>query len=222
MSTDNKFQEMQIPSEIEHLTRQKVVRELHDGLTQTVSALAMRINFARRLIATDPDAASDELEKVEGLTREATKEIRHIIFLLRPMEQGSFELPSAFEALADKMHSLFNIEISLDIEQDLANQLTLIDQLVIYSMVEEAVDSARKRNWSSHLSVILNKPGRQLVQITIEDRADFAGQIEKPFQGQELESIQNYASLVDGSVVVESDGMLIRILFPLTPSGDAE
>ena len=92
MSTEDNNQVPDIPKEIDHLTRQKVVRQLHDGLTQTVSALAMRINFARRLMATDPEAASAELEKVEGLTRAATKEIRHIIFLLRPENREDSEL----------------------------------------------------------------------------------------------------------------------------------
>ena len=78
MSNEDNNQVPDIPKEIDYLTRQKVVRQLHDGLTQTVSALAMRINFTRRIMATDPEAASAELEKVEDLTREATKEIRRL------------------------------------------------------------------------------------------------------------------------------------------------
>ena len=65
MITEDNHRTADLQKEIGELNRQKVVRQLHDGLTQTVSALAMRINYARRLIAVDPDAAGEELEKVE-------------------------------------------------------------------------------------------------------------------------------------------------------------
>ena len=219
MTTNDDFQDLQVPKEIENLTRRKVVRHLHDGLTQTVSALAMRINFARRLMETDPDAADIELEKVEDLTREATKEIRHIIFLLRPDEQDPFELFSALELLAEKTRSLFNLEIRLDIRKELADRLSEDVQRVIYALAEEAIDSARNRNGSQSLVVSLVQSEDLLAQLKIEDLAESAG-IGQAFQGVELENIHYYASLIAGSVVVDGNGKCMQILFPLKHSID--
>lgn len=219
MTSNDKYQDLQIPKEIEHLTRQKVVRQLHDGLTQTVSALAMRINIARRLMATDLDAASAELEKVEDLTRAATKEIRHIIFLLRPEEQEPFDLISALELLAEKMLSLFDLEITMDVSREFEDQLPDDVPRLMYAIIEEGIDSARQRNGTQNLSVILNQPEKQLAQLRIEDRTEDAGK-EQAFQGVELENIQYYASLMNGSVMIENDGMLMRILLPLNLSID--
>lgn len=217
MTSNDKYQDLQIPKEIEHLARQKVVRQLHDGLTQTVSALAMRINIARRLMATDLDAASAELEKVEDLTRAATKEIRHIIFLLRPEEQEPFDLISALELLAEKMLSLFDLEITMDVSREFEDQLPDDVPRLMYAIIEEGIDSARQRNGTQNLSVILNQPEKQLAQLRIEDRAEDAGK-EQAFQGVELENIQYYASLMNGSMMIENDGMLMRILLPLNLS----
>ena len=47
-----------------------------------------------------------QLKKVEDLTRAAAKEIRHIIFLLRPEGQGDLELISELDSLANKMGEL--------------------------------------------------------------------------------------------------------------------
>ena len=55
--------------ELQDVTHQKLIRELHDGLSQTVSALAMRVNFARRMLDSDREAAIQELVKVEDLAR---------------------------------------------------------------------------------------------------------------------------------------------------------
>jgi two-component system sensor histidine kinase DegS len=211
---DNSLQGASMQREIADLTRQKLVRELHDGLTQTVSALAMRINFARRMLASDLDEAEKELEKVEDLVRKTTREIKHMIFLLRPMEIESQGLSTALESLAEKMEELFNLEIELDIDGDLVELLPLDDHQVIYSIIEEAIDGARKRNSSAYMMVRLDKMDQQVIKLEIEDIGKSADRAESPFQGQVLDSIQKFAALIDGSVKVEKDGYLISILFP--------
>jgi two-component system sensor histidine kinase DegS len=214
------IQNSRFSGEIEKLTRQKVLRELHDGLTQTVSALAMRISFIRRLKIADPDAAEGELEKVEDLARKTVREVRHMIFVLRPMEMESQGLTEALDVMAGKMDEFFNLEIELIINGDLVEHLPLNDQQVIYSMVEEALDSARKRNGAKHVLVRLDRIGGQLVQLEIEDTSKPAAQAERPFQGQELGSIQKFAELISGSVSLENEGMLVRILFPFTQTAE--
>lgn len=216
------LQNSRVSREIERLTRQKVLRELHDGLTQTVSALAMRISFIRRLKISDPDAAEGELEKVEDLARETAREIRHMIFVLRPMEMESQGLTEALDAMSGKMDEFFNLEIELIIDGDLVEHLPLNDQQVIYSMVEEALDSARKRNGTKHMLVRLDRIGGQLIQLEIEDTSKPAVQAERPFQGQELGSIQKFAELISGSVSLENEGMLVRIRFPFTQTAEEE
>jgi len=218
--TANYLQNSRVSGEIEELIRKKVVRELHDGLTQTVSALAMRINFARRLMISDPDAAGRELEKVEDLARETTREIRHMIYILRPMEMESKRLTAVLESMAGKMDELFNLEIELIINEELVDHLPMSDQQVIYSMVEEAIDSVRKRNGANHVLVRLDRIDGQVVQLEIEDARKISTRAERPFQGQELESIQKFAGLISGSVKVENEGMLLRILFPFAQTAE--
>ncbi len=78
-------QEKERIMEIEEEARNRLARDLHDGPTQSIAAIAMRVNFAKRLFEKDPDAASQELDKVENLARRTTKEIRHMLFTLRPL-----------------------------------------------------------------------------------------------------------------------------------------
>ncbi len=206
----------QVNRAIDQLIHQRVIRELHDGLSQTVSALAMRINFARRCMDADPVVAQRELEKVEDLVRDTTREIRHMIFMLRSIQVDSLELTTALQILVEKMGELFELEIDLSISDDLVNQLPVMDQRVIYAIVEEAIDSARKRNGSKRLAVRLDKLERQVARLEIENSWDISSQAEQPFQGQELESIQKFSELINGSVKIESNGNRMQILFPLS------
>jgi len=63
--------------EVQEEARKKLARDLHDGPTQSVAAMAMRVNLARRMVERDPQAAVAELGKIEELARRTTKEIRH-------------------------------------------------------------------------------------------------------------------------------------------------
>ena len=214
MSNEDNNQVPDIPKEIDHLTRQKVVRQLHDGLAQTVSALAMRINFARRIMATNPDAASAELEKVEDLTRAATNEIRHIIYLLRPESWENTNLILELESLSQKMHKLFEVEIKRDIDPVLVDQLPEDVLQVVYALIEDVIDSARKGRDIPALLVSLNLAESQLAELIIQDQV-VSGVNEPAFQDLELENFQAYASLIEGSVIVDQDSNLVRVLFPI-------
>jgi len=213
MTINNNDQPASIQEEIGALTQRKVIRQLHDGLTQTVSALAMRINYARRLINSDPDAASQELEKVEDLTREATREIRHIIYLLRPAGQGDTDLISDLATLVEKMENLFDLEINLDFNENLVEQFPADVQAVILRLVEELIDSARKMDKNT-LFISLNQTKGDLVQLIFEIGIDGDKGVDS-LRDLDLDHIQTYANLIDGSVVLGKDGNVVQVLVPL-------
>lgn len=222
MPIEENHQTLNIQDEIGEIKRQIVIRQLHDGLTQTVSALAMRINYARRLISDDPQAAGEELEKVENLTRAATKEIRHIIFLLRPDGQEDFELISDLDSLAEKMGELFDLEISMDFNEDFVNQLPEDVQNVIFRIVEEMIDSARLLN-EQMLVISLSLAQSDLAQLNLEIGKESDVMV-NVFQEMYLNNIQSYASLIGGSVILAKDDNLVQVLFPVMKNegvGDA-
>jgi signal transduction histidine kinase len=159
-------------------------------------------------------AAQGELEKVEELVRDTTREIRHMIFILRPVPQEAFELTAELEILAEKMDELFNLEIDLGINNDLVNQMPLIHQRVIFAIVEEAVDSTRKRNGSNSLAVRMDRFDQQVLELEIEALGEITPESEQPFQGQEFDNIQKFCGLIRGSVRVEGDGTRMQVLFP--------
>ena len=88
--------------EVEEDARTKLARDLHDGPTQSISAIAMRLNFVRLLLGRDPQKVKDELFKLENLARRTTKEIRTMLFTLRPVVLETQGLAAAVEQLAEK------------------------------------------------------------------------------------------------------------------------
>ena len=87
--------------DVQEETRKKLARDLHDGPTQSVAAIAMRINLTRRMLKKDVKMADDELVKIEELALRTTKEVRHMLFTLRPLILESQGLTAALEAMAE-------------------------------------------------------------------------------------------------------------------------
>jgi signal transduction histidine kinase len=125
-------------------TRKKLARDLHDGPTQAVTAIAMRINIARRLWEVNPQEIPGELERVEELARHTTEEIRHMLFTLRPLSLESEGIIPALQQMSDKMKETFQQNVTLDIDPVVAGRLDLNKQTMVFYLVEEAVNNARK------------------------------------------------------------------------------
>jgi len=147
--------------EVQEEARKKLARDLHDGPTQSVAAIAMRVSLARRMIDRDPKSATDELEKIEDLARRTTKEIRHMLFTLRPLVLESQGLTAALQANADKMKETYGQEVVIQVDEKLASQLEMGKSGVIFYIVEEAVNNARKHAKAAQIFVRLNPLPKQ-------------------------------------------------------------
>jgi signal transduction histidine kinase len=130
--------------EIEEDARKKLARDLHDGPTQSVAAIAMRVNYARTLLRKSPARVPEELEKIENLARSTTKEIRQMLFTLRPLILETQGLKAALETLVQKLHDNDpNLNVHLELDEN-AQKLDKDAQGMIFYIIEEAVGNARK------------------------------------------------------------------------------
>jgi signal transduction histidine kinase len=158
--------------EIEEDARKKLARDLHDGPTQSVAAIAMRVNYARALLAKTPARVPEELEKIETLARATTKEIRQMLFTLRPLILETQGLKAALEALAQKIHETtpgLIVTVQLD---PIAEKLDKDVQSMIFYVVEEAVGNARKH---AEASKIVIRSGREGGEYVVEVRDNGKG-----------------------------------------------
>jgi signal transduction histidine kinase len=210
--------------EIQEEARKKLARDLHDGPTQSVSALAMRANFARRLIDRDAPKAAEELFKIEEMARKTTKEIRHMLFTLRPLVLESQGLAAALESMAEKMRDTFNQKVIIQVDAEMVSQIDIGKQGVIFYLAEEAVTNARKHAEAENIWVRLKNIGDDLAMLEIEDdgkgfdyHAASANYEQRGSMG--MVNMRERAELVNGLLKIESTpgkGTRIRVVIPLS------
>jgi signal transduction histidine kinase len=210
--------------EIQEEARKKLARDLHDGPTQSVAAIAMRLNFARRLIDRDADAATQELNKIEDLARRTTKEIRHMLFTLRPLVLESQGLCAALESMAVKTNETFDQNVVLDVDKTIESELEMGKQGVVFAIVEEAVNNARKYAQADHIWVRFKTIRQDIAVLEIQD--DGAGfdisAVDANYDTRGslgLTNMRERTELVNGLINIESSegsGTLVQVVIPLT------
>jgi signal transduction histidine kinase len=155
--------------EVQEEARKKLARDLHDGPTQSVSAIAMRVNMAQRILAKDPKAVAEELVRIEDLARRTTKEIRHMLFTLRPLVLESQGLEAALQSMAEKMKETFSQNVQINVQENGLQNLEVGKQGVIFYIVEEAVNNARKHARADHIWVNLRNFEKEIALLEIRD-----------------------------------------------------
>ncbi len=210
--------------QVEEDARKKLARDLHDGPTQSVAAIAMRANYIRRLLDREPKSAAEELYKVEELARRTTKEIRHMLFTLRPLVLESQGLVAALQALADKMHENYNLNVIIEPQGDAAEQLDIHAQGVLFYIVEEAVGNARKHAEAEHIWVRLKLHAPDIFLLEIhDDGVGFdVGAVDASYDKRGslgMVNMRERTELVNGVLQIDSAvgrGTRVNVLVPLT------
>jgi signal transduction histidine kinase len=210
--------------EVEEQERKKLARDLHDGPTQSIAAIAMRINYVRMLLdkAQDIKQTVAELEKIEELARRTTKEIRHMLFTLRPLILESQGLRAALEQYLSKLSETDETSFHLEAASEVDQLLERNAQGVIFYILEEAIGNTRKHSKATNVWVRLYTRDKNFVAEVQDDGKGFnvEGVQARYDERGSLGMINMYerAELVNGRLSIASapgKGTKITLIAPL-------
>jgi signal transduction histidine kinase len=216
-------------AELQEEARKRLARNLHDGPTQSIASIAMRANFARRQITRDPDVAIDEVAKVEEMARQTTREIRHMLFTLRPLILESQGLGPALYQLALKARDSHDEDIQLEIDPDSTDGMDLGVQGALFYIVEEAVTNAQKHAAAQHIWIRLKQKQGGLRLEVEDDGVGFnVGAVDAHYDQRGslgMVNMRERAELAGGVLTVQStegEGTLISVSLPTIRPSESE
>ena len=207
-------------------TRKKLARDLHDGPTQSVAVIAMRLNIARKMLEVNSTEAGEEIAKVEELARHTTQEIRHMLFTLRPLVLEAEGLTAALQSMADKMRDTFQQAVKVEVDPAIEKQLEISKQTVVFYLVEEAVNNARKHAKAALISVSLrylpNDSSLALLEIYDNGVGFDVKAVNSSYEKRGslgMVNLSERTELINGMLHIESGagkGTRVHVLIPLT------
>jgi len=207
---------------VDENARKKLARALHDGPTQTLAAIAMHLNYVRLLVEKDSVAAQKELKQLEDLARKTTKEIRQMLFTLRPLILETQGVTAALKQYIAKMVEIDSLSIHLEIQDEVGRYLDKDAQGAIFYIVEEAVTNARKHAEATDLWIRLYTRGMSVVTEVEDNGIGFnVAAVEANYDRRGslgMLNLRERAMLVNGKTVIQSTpgrGTKIIITVPI-------
>lgn len=207
--------------ETEASARAKLARDLHDGPTQTVAALAMRLDFIRLLLDRDPVQAKQELEQAREAVMRMGKDMRGLLFTLRPLTLEAQGLSAALKQYEQRLREHDNVAINIQ-AGSFANDLDMNVASTVFAIIEEAVNNARKHAPGAPIQVTVHKQGAMLVASVRDEGPGFdtnavsSNYSERGSLG--MVNMRDRARLVDGNFTLESApgrGTRITVTVPI-------
>jgi signal transduction histidine kinase len=150
--------------------RERIARELHDGVAQFLAYLSAKIGATRLALKNERgDLADRNLEQVEQAIHDQSNEVRSSIIGLKLAGNMDSGFSSNVRDLIDQCNRLEDLMLELEISNDVdILTMDVEKELQLFRILQEAVSNIRKHSKSSEASVSLKKKENQLI-MTISD-----------------------------------------------------
>ncbi len=147
--------------------RRRVAREIHDGPAQSMANVVLRSEVCEKLLDTNPAAARKELQCLRELVRNCLRDIRRIIFDLRPMALDDLGLIPAVSRYVENIKERQNIEINLHCRGE-EKRFDSIIEVALYRVIQEGVQNVLKHARATSIDIDL-ETNSESVTLVISD-----------------------------------------------------
>ncbi|ONI84689.1 two-component sensor histidine kinase [Saccharothrix sp. ALI-22-I] len=181
--------------------RNRVARDIHDGLGHHLTVVQMLLQAARAVIHTaDTERLDAMLAKAQDQSREALAEVRRSVAALR--EPRSAPLVDALRALAREA-SEAGVPTGLEIHGP-ARAVRVEVEESLFRAAQEGLTNVRKHADATAATVVLDYGSVDLVRLEVRD--DGRGLLEDPGNGFGLVGLRERVTGLGGHVSVDSAG----------------
>jgi signal transduction histidine kinase len=199
--------------------RDRMARELHDSVTQSIYSVNLYAEAAARLLLDGraPEAA-EHLRELRDTAQEALREMRLMIFELRPLALEKGGLVAALRARLDAVEVRGGVQAELKVEGvQGAEHLSTMVQEELYHIAQETLNNTLKHANASHVKVLLQFQETVTHLEICDDGAGFALDAASGRGGFGLHGMQERAQRIAGKLNIESapgKGTTVRVEVP--------
>jgi signal transduction histidine kinase len=192
--------------------RRRVRRDLHDGLGPSLASLTLKLDTARNLIKSDPSKVDLLLEDLKKQTQHAIRDIRELVYELRPPALDDFGLVGAIQHFIDSLTAM-QPTIMFEVPE-LLPDLPAALEVAIYRISLEGLTNVI-RHANANLAIL--RIFRKNDQLVVEISDDGVGMPQDTPSGVGLLSIQERCEELGGTFAIlkPAQGAHIRASLPL-------
>lgn len=139
--------------------RRRLRRDLHDGLGAQLASQTLTMDAIYRQIDTNPQEAKELLGKLKAQTRDAVRDIRRVVYDLRPPALDELGLIRALREMVVNDQS--SLQVSFDVPDEL-QPLPAAVEVAAFRIVQEALANVIHHAKATHCCIHFALEGQRL------------------------------------------------------------
>lgn len=195
--------------------RRRIARDLHDGPAQGIASLIIKGDIVEKLLRKYPQEAEAELGLLKEQLSEVLRDIRLLIYDLRPTIIDDLGLVTAISSMADTMSEQSDVQITVKDMSTFRIKSSAV-ALVVYRIIQESLNNAIKHADAAKILVNIDIQ-RDVIEGSIVDDGcgfDMAAAEKEKNDSFGLLSMKERAHIIRGKVKIESKkGVGTKIFF---------
>jgi signal transduction histidine kinase len=181
--------------------RLRIARELHDVLGHTISLISVQAGVALHLMDKQPEHARVALAVIKDASKDALRELRSVLDVLRQVHEEPPRSPSPGLASLSELISRSSdagLQVHTEVSGDL-NGLPASVDLAAFRIVQEALTNVMRHSGQASSSVHVSCNGQELT-LRIDNEVGKDGSRDRIGPGQGILGMQERATALGGAV----------------------
>jgi two-component system sensor histidine kinase DegS len=152
--------------------RRRIARDIHDGPAQHMANAVMRVDICDMVIQRDLKEGLKELASLKESVKTALKEVRNIIFDLRPMSLDDLGLNETIKEMITSIIKESEMAVKLQLKP-IKEEIEQIIQVAVYRITQEIFNNIKKHSKAKQAEVKLDFGTQHLMLIISDDGIGF-------------------------------------------------
>jgi signal transduction histidine kinase len=213
--------------------RQRIARELHDGVGPALASLNIRLRTARKLLERDQHPVAGEIEELAEQAQANIQDIRRLIYDLRPAALDELGLVPALREYVARYQEEHGLEVALALpalpvpsvaegspvegsESD--ERLPAALETALFRIVQEALANVARHARARRVEVTMTRDQGGVILCISDDGQAFDPEAPRPGTHLGLWSMRERVEQLGGRFEVESapgQGTMVSAIIPL-------
>ncbi len=201
--------------------RERIARDLHDGIIQGIYGVALSLEDVPELMTVDPDEAGLRVDRAIDSLNVAIREIRNFILGLRSELLHGADIVAGLATLAQEFSLSGQAEVDLDLSIDPAvtAKLPIGHRVQLLQMAREGLSNAARHARAGRIELSLSADDHILELRVTDDGVGFDPDVVTSAGHLGLDNLRARSAALGGEMTIESSkgaGSRLTVRIPIT------
>ncbi|HEY4267665.1 MAG TPA: GAF domain-containing sensor histidine kinase [Galbitalea sp.] len=201
--------------------RDRIGRDLHDGIIQSLYAVSLSLEDVTEMMASSPAEAEARVDSAIDSVHASIRELRNFIYGLRPETFDGADVAAGLVALSEQFHYNTLIEVGLEVDPDAGLGLNPEHGAELLQLVRESLSNAARHARARHVQLAFHREAAGSTLVVADDGVGFDAAARVAAGHQGLANMRARMDAIGATMRIESargKGTRIIVVLP-SPEG---